>query len=74
MLGLKFRRSIADEVIEAEKPSVAERFAQVLARLRLEYELPADVWAAAEEVLQALMAGERSWVERDEGIRPVLLN
>ena len=55
---LKLRRQPADGPIEPEKPSAAEWFAQVLARLNLEYDLPADVLTEAEEVLHALRAKE----------------
>jgi hypothetical protein len=55
---LKLRRNPADAAIEAEKPSAADWFAQVLARLNLEYDLPADVQTEAEEVLHALKARE----------------
>ena len=41
-------------------PSNAKKFAQVLVRLRLEYELSSEIWDAAEDVQQALIAGERS--------------
>jgi hypothetical protein len=49
---------------EPDRSSVADRFAQVIAHLSLEYDLPPDVWAAAEEVLQALKARETGWAPR----------
>jgi hypothetical protein len=55
---LKPRRNTADGAIEAEKPSAADWFAQVLAHLNLEYDLSADVLTEAEEVLHALKARE----------------
>jgi hypothetical protein len=61
MLHLKFRPNIAHDVFEPQKPTVAGRFAQVLARLKLEYDLAPDVWAVAEDVLQALKAREENW-------------
>jgi hypothetical protein len=63
MLSFKFRRNIASGVIEPDKPTAAERFARVLALLNFEYDLPADVLAEAERVLQLLKA-------RDEALSP----
>lgn len=58
MLRFKLRLYTEKTTVKPEKPTVAERFAQVLARLKLEYDLTPDVWAAAEDVLQALRARE----------------
>jgi hypothetical protein len=40
---------------------MADGFVQVLERLELEYDLPPDIWAVAEDVLQALKARETNW-------------
>jgi hypothetical protein len=58
MLRFKLRAYFANRVAKPERLTLAERFAQVLALLKLEYDLTPDVWAAAEEVLQALKARE----------------
>jgi hypothetical protein len=63
MLGLKLRPCFANGA-EWEKPTVADRFAQALAHLSVEYDLPADVWEAAENILEAFRAGERKWAPR----------
>jgi hypothetical protein len=64
MLRFKLHPYVANGAIQIGRPTVADRFAQVLARLKLEYDLPPDVWAAAEEVLQALKAREKKWASR----------
>jgi hypothetical protein len=38
---------------------------RVLAHLELEYDLPPDIWAVAEDVLQALKARETNWAPRE---------
>jgi hypothetical protein len=58
MLHLNLRRNIAREVVERKRQTVAERFALVLADLKLEYDLSPDVWAVAEDVLQVLRGRE----------------
>lgn len=60
MLRLKLGRSLSNDVIEPEKPTATERFTRVLDRLKFEYDLPNDVLAEAEAVLQALKARERN--------------
>jgi hypothetical protein len=64
MLRFKLRPYPANGAIELEGLTVADRFARVLAHLNLEYDLTPDVWAAAEDVLQALKAGERKWAPK----------
>lgn len=64
MLFLKSRSHPVNGAAEPDKLTVADRFAQVLARLSLEYELPPDVWAAAEDILQAFRARETKWAPR----------
>ena len=51
--------------IELDKLTVAEGFMQVLAHLELEYDLPLDIWAVAEDVLQALKTRETNWAQRE---------
>jgi hypothetical protein len=64
MLRFKLRPDTGNGAVEPERPTIADRFAQVMARLQLEYDLSPDVWAAAEDVLQALKARERKWPPR----------
>lgn len=60
MLNLNSGRNIADLDIELEEPLAAEQFEEVLARLNLDYDLPPDVLAEAEVVLQAMRATEKN--------------
>lgn len=57
MLGFKLRPFVAKVTIEPEGPSIADRFVEVMFRISLEYDLPPDVWASAEDVLRAMRAG-----------------
>ena len=61
MVGLTLHSSLLDGGIEPEESTIAEGFGEVLARLELEYDLPADVWSVAEDVLQALKARNANW-------------
>jgi len=54
MLHLKLRRSIA----EPTKPTLADRFARVIALLKLEYDLDLDVVVEAERLLRTFRARE----------------
>jgi uncharacterized protein YyaL (SSP411 family) len=58
MVGLTLHPYLLDEGIEPEKSTMAEGFVQVLERLELEYDLHPDIWAVAEDVLQALKTRE----------------
>ena len=58
MLHLKLRRSIADAITEPRKPTLADRFARVLALLKVEYDLDLDVVTEAERLLRTLRARE----------------
>jgi hypothetical protein len=60
MLHLNSPRNIADLDIDLEEPLAAEQFEEVLARLNLDYDLPPDVLAEAEVVLQAMRATEKN--------------
>ena len=60
MLHLNSPRNIADFDIDLEEPLAAEQFEEVLARLNLDYDLPPDVLAEAEVVLQAMRATEKN--------------
>ena len=51
--------------IVPEKSTMADGFVQVLERLELEYDLPPDIWAVAEDVLRALKARETNWAPSD---------
>lgn len=61
MVCLTLRPQLPNAGIELEKSTLADGFVQVLERLELEYDLPPDIWAVAEDVLQALKAGETNW-------------
>jgi hypothetical protein len=50
---------------EAESPSLADQFAEIMGRIRAEYDLEPDVWGAAEDVFQALKA--REWLHPERG-------
>jgi hypothetical protein len=58
MVCLTLRPYLPDGGIESEKSTIADGFVQVLERLELEYDLPQDIRAVAEDVLQALKARE----------------
>jgi len=58
---LTLRPYVPNEGIELDKLTVAEGFVRVLAHLELEYDLPPDIWAVAEDVLRALKARETNW-------------
>lgn len=61
MVCLTLRPHLPDRGIESEKSTLAGGFVQVLERLELEYDLPPDIWAVAEDVLKALKARETNW-------------
>ena len=65
MVCLTLRPYLPNGGIEPEKSTMADGFAQVLERLELEYDLPPDIWAVAEDVLQALKASETNWAPRE---------
>jgi hypothetical protein len=54
----KFGRNIAGAVAESRKRSLAQRFARVLDRLKLDYDLELDVVVEAERQLRSLRARE----------------
>jgi hypothetical protein len=64
MVCLTLRPYLPNVGIEPEKSTMADGFVQVLERLELEYDLPPDIWAVAEDVLQALKARETNWTEK----------
>jgi hypothetical protein len=59
MPHLELLPSIDEIVGETTTPSIADRFADVMGWLRLEYDLTPDVLAAAEDVLDVL----KGWKE-----------
>ena len=61
MVCLTLRPYVPNEGIELDKLTVAEGFVRVLAHLELEYDLPPDIWAVAEDILRALKARETNW-------------
>ena len=65
MVCLTLRPYVPNEGIELDKLTVAEGFVRVLAHLELEYDLPLDIWAVAEDVLQALKTRETNWAQRE---------
>jgi hypothetical protein len=58
MVYATFHPYLPNGGIEPEKSTMADGFVQVLERLELEYDLPPDIRAVAEDVLQALRARE----------------
>jgi hypothetical protein len=65
MVCLTLRPYVPNEGIELDKLTVAEGFVRVLAHLELEYDLPPDIWAVAEDVLQTRKARETNWAPRE---------
>jgi hypothetical protein len=63
--GLTLHPYLLDEEVEAEESTIADGFVEVLARLKLEYDLPPDVWSVAEDVLQALKTRNTDWTPRE---------
>jgi hypothetical protein len=57
----KLRPYVGNVAVEVGTSSIADRFVQVMAHISLEYDLPPDVWAAAEDVLRALKARGKKW-------------
>ena len=56
---------VGNVAVEVGTSSIADRFLQVVAHISLEYNLPPDIWAAAEDVLGALRARkERAETDR----------
>ena len=47
MVGPTSHPYLFDEGVEPEESTIADGFVEVLARLELEYDLPADVWSVA---------------------------
>jgi hypothetical protein len=64
MLRFRLRPYTANGAVVIEGQTISDRFARVLAHLNLEYDLTPDVWAAAEDILQAMKAGERRWAPK----------
>jgi hypothetical protein len=64
MVCLTLRPYVPNGGIELDKLTVAEGFVRVLAHLKLEYDLPPDIWAVAEDVLHALKARETNWAPK----------
>jgi hypothetical protein len=58
MLRSTLNPYVCDVAVEAATSSIADRFAQVMVHISLEYDLPPDVWVVAEDVLRALKAWE----------------
>ena len=66
MLRFNLRSLLGKVVSEPEHPSIADKFAQVMVHLGLEYELSPDIWDAAEDVHQALLVSGRSEAQNGE--------
>ena len=64
MVCLTLRPYVPNGGIELDKLTLSEGFVRVLAHLELEYDLPPDIWAVAEDVLQASTARETNWAPR----------
>lgn len=61
MLGSKLRPYVGKVAVEPVRQSIADRFAEVIVRLHLEYDLSSDILAVAQDVLQALKVREKHW-------------
>ena len=59
MLKLTLSQIFADNDTESEKPAASRRFTSVLDHINFEYDLPNDVLAEAEAVLQAIEGEEK---------------
>ena len=58
MQRFKTRPYIANVDVDPDARSIAEEFAQIMGRVRLEYDLEPGLWAVAQDVFQALRARE----------------
>lgn len=61
MQHFKTRPYIVNADLDPDEPSIADQFAQIMGRIRLEYDLEPAVWAVAQNVFQALRAKEKHW-------------
>jgi len=61
MSRIKVRPYVGEVVIEPEQSSIADRFAEIMGDISLDYDLDADVLGVAQDVLQALKAREKHW-------------
>jgi hypothetical protein len=61
MSHIKLRSHAGGVVIGTEQSSIADRFAEIMGDISLDYDLDPDVWSAAQDVLQALKAREKWW-------------
>jgi hypothetical protein len=66
MLRFKTSPYIANGDIDPGTVSIAEQFAEIMVRISLDYDLEPDVWAAAQEVFQALKARKKRWPQQME--------
>ena len=65
MTGFKLRPHGRQLALERTGPSIADRFADVITRLHLEYALEPDVLEAAEDVLRVFRAKEKKRADAD---------
>jgi hypothetical protein len=65
MMGLKLRPHGRQLALESTKPSIADRFADVITRVQLEHALEPDVLEAAEDVLRVFRAKEKKRADAD---------
>jgi len=56
MLGSNLHPYVGKMAVAPVRQSIADRFAEVVVRLHLEYDLSSDILAVAQDVLQALKA------------------
>ena len=61
MQHFKTRPYIASADVDPDEHSIADQFAQIMGRVRLEYDLEPALWAVAQNVFQALRAKEEHW-------------
>jgi hypothetical protein len=61
MSPIKLRSYVDEVVVEPERSSIADRFAEIMGDISLDYDLDPDVLSVAQDVLQALKAREKHW-------------
>jgi hypothetical protein len=61
MSPIKLRSYFDEVVVEPERSGIADRFAEIMGDISLDYDLDPDVLSVAQDVLQALKAREKHW-------------
>jgi hypothetical protein len=66
MSSIKLHPYIDKGAIDPEEASIADRFAEIMGDISLDYDLGPDVLGAAQDVLQALKAREKGQLREPE--------